>query len=138
MVLHKKLNLVRPRLLFLTGVKGEQGLMGIPGVTGPKGERGQTGFKGNSGLPGQFEAHLFGFYKVPDFQEGGWYELLGKPFFSAVGFPGQPGSRGPPPIPIRIPGERGPPGPQGNLGLLGIRGEPGPQGPPGDSGSLLQ
>lgn len=64
---------------FLTGVKGEQGLMGIPGTTGPKGERGQTGFKGNTGLPGQFEAQLFASDKVPDFRL--FHEFLGKHFF---------------------------------------------------------
>uniref|UniRef100_A0A8C8DUG4 Collagen IV NC1 domain-containing protein n=1 Tax=Oryzias sinensis TaxID=183150 RepID=A0A8C8DUG4_9TELE len=99
------------------GFRGPQGLMGIPGTTGPKGERGQTGFKGNTGLPGQFEISWF---------------FLGKHFFF-VGFPGQPGSQGPPPITIGVPGERGPSGPRGLQGPLGIRGEPGPQGPPGDS-----
>lgn len=50
------------------------------------------------------------------------------------GFHGFPGDQGPAPLPIKIPGERGPPGPPGIRGPNGIEGQPGQKGWPGDSG----
>lgn len=54
--------------------------------------------------------------------------------FSAVGFRGFPGNQGPLPLPVKIPGDRGPQGPPGIPGPVGVRGPPGPKGLPGDSG----
>uniref|UniRef100_A0A3Q3IXN0 Uncharacterized protein n=1 Tax=Monopterus albus TaxID=43700 RepID=A0A3Q3IXN0_MONAL len=50
-----------------------------------------------------------------------------------MGVRGFPGNQGPPPVPIRYPGERGPSGPMGIQGPKGIIGEPGPRGPHGDA-----
>lgn len=104
--------------------------MGFPGLSGDKGARGPVGPKGNTGPPGKqctHPAHLIKcIYSMPF--------VLVNTNIHVTGFPGLPGNQGPLPLPVRIPGERGPSGPQGITGPKGFKGEPGPHGPPGDAG----
>ncbi|XP_016096984.1 collagen alpha-2(IV) chain-like [Sinocyclocheilus grahami] len=57
-----------------------------------------------------------------------------QPDGNITSFPGLPGAKGLPPVPQKLPGERGPPGPMGIQGPQGRSGNFGPAGPPGDSG----
>lgn len=53
-----------------------------------------------------------------------------------LGSPGLPGAKGLLPVPVKIPGERGPTGPLGEQGPQGDRGESGHMGPTGDQGKI--
>lgn len=59
-------------------------------------------------------------------------------WFGPAGYLGDPGNQGPAPVPPRVSGERGAPGPQGIRGPEGVRGETGPKGPPGAPGRRIQ
>lgn len=108
-------------------------MMGVPGAFGLKGERGPSGPKGNTGPPG---AVIFFFHTVTKmlFLFVITFFLKYVLFFRTTGFRGVPGDQGPVTLPVKIPGERGPPGPPGIRGPTGITGYPGPKGLPGDAG----